>query len=106
MADNSRPIKNTAWTTSIILYSFSTPGAIQINPTIAAGDFLINQDQGTGVPGNMGTTPVKLNTSSAEVKLTLSASEMNADIVTIMWVDQTATKEWADGALVLLPAAS
>ena len=106
MADYSRPIKNTAYQVSISLYSFGTPGQVQRNPTIAAGDFKLNGDQSTGAPGNLATTPVLLNSASAEVKISLANTEMNYDVVYIEWRDQTSPPEWADGSLTIFPAAS
>lgn len=76
------------------LSSMSTAGSFQSNPTIAAGDFKVSKDG--GALANLNTLPAVTPASSVMVKFTLSATEMTADNVTVVGIDQTATKEWAD----------
>ena len=76
------------------LSSMGTPGGFQSNPTIAAGDFKVSKDG--GALANLNTIPAVTPAGSVMVKFTLSATEMTADNVTIVGIDQTAQKEWAD----------
>ena len=72
-------------------------GSFKSSPTIAAGDFKVDKDGG-GLT-NLATLPAVDPAASVLVKVTLSATEMNADVVTIVGVDQTSPKEWADFVL-------
>jgi hypothetical protein len=76
------------------LSDMSTPGSFKSSPTIAAGDFKVSKDG--GALANLATIPAVAPAASVMVKFTLSAAEMTADNVTIVGVDQTTTKEWAD----------
>lgn len=67
---------------------------MQSNPTIAAGDFKVDKDGG-GLT-NLSTLPSVDPASSKLVKITLSSTEMNADVVTVVCSDQTEPPEWAD----------
>lgn len=69
-------------------------GSFKSSPTIASGDFKVDKDGG-GL-NNLGTLPSVDPASSVLVKITLSATEMNADVVTVVCIDQTSPKEWAD----------
>lgn len=91
------PVKNEDFIFFITLASVATPGSFQSNPTIATGDFKVSIDGGSLT--NLATIPAVTPASSVMVKVTLSASEMNGDNITVIGVDQTATKEWADFAL-------
>ncbi|MEO0477135.1 MAG: hypothetical protein AAF085_14365 [Planctomycetota bacterium] len=68
-------------------------------PTIAAGDVQISKDG--GVFANVATLPTFTN---GQLAIALSATELQAEQVTIRWVDQTADKEWDDDASVLTTA--
>ena len=70
------------------------PLSFKVNPTIAAGDFKVSKDGGAFV--NLATLPVVSPAGSVQVKFVLSTSEFNGDNVSIVGIDQTATKEWAD----------
>lgn len=76
------------------LADMSTPGSFKSSPTIAAGDFKVSKDGGALT--NLTTIPAVDPAASVMVKFTLSASEMTAANVTIVGIDQTTTKEWAD----------
>jgi hypothetical protein len=88
------PVKNEDFIIRIALADMNTPGSFKSNPTIAAGDFKVDKD-GAGL-NNLSTLPSVDPASSVLVKITLSSTEMNADVVTLVAIDQTATKEWCD----------
>jgi hypothetical protein len=99
MAQSWPPVKGVAFTIRVMLRDFSVPGAWKANPTIAAGDFKVDID-GAGF-NNPATLPSVSPASGEAVLITLSTSEMNGDVITVKWIDQTATKEWADGGLCI-----
>jgi hypothetical protein len=88
------PKKNEDFLIRISLEDYANPGNLKSNPTIAAGDFKVDKDGG-GLT-NLSTLPSVSPASSVLVLITLSATEMNADVVTLVCIDQTAPKEWAD----------
>ena len=88
------PVKNEDFIIYIGLQSASDGLSFKSNPTIATGDFKVSKDGGALT--NLTTLPSVEPASSVMVKITLSATEMNADNVTIVGIDQTATKEWCD----------
>lgn len=72
----------------------ANPGQFKFSPTIASGDFKVDKDGG-GL-NNLSTLPSVDPPSTVLVKITLSGAEMNADVVTVVCIDQTSPKEWAD----------
>jgi hypothetical protein len=88
------PVKNEDFIIRVALADASVSGSFKSNPTIASGDWKVDKDGG-GLT-NLTTLPSVDPAASVLVKITLSATEMNADVVTIVGIDQTATKEWAD----------
>jgi hypothetical protein len=78
----------------VALADMNAPGSFDVNPTIAAGDFKVSKDGGSLT--NLTTTPTVEPASSVMVKISLSATEMTAGNVTIVGIDQTSPKEWAD----------
>jgi hypothetical protein len=88
------PKKNEDCIFRIALDDMAVPGSKKSSPTIAAGDFKVDKDGG-GL-NNLSTLPSVDPAASVLVKITLSSTEMNADVVTIVCVDQTSPKEWAD----------
>lgn len=88
------PVKNEDFVVYIALKDAEDALSFKSNPTIAAGDFKVEKDGGTAA--NLTTLPAVTPASGISVKVTLSATEMNADNVTIYGVDQTDPKEWAD----------
>lgn len=88
------PVKNEDFIIRIALADMNVSGSFKSNPTIAAGDFKVDKDGG-GLT-NLTTLPSVDPASTVLVKITLSATEMNADVVTLVCVDQTSPKEWAD----------
>src|SRR5437870_1738921 len=93
MATYVPPKKNTQLIFYASLASQANTKLMQVNPTIAAGDFKVSTDGGS--LANLGTLPVVTPASSAMVKFTLSTSEMNGDNVTVVCSD-AAGAEWCD----------
>jgi len=96
------PTNGEAFEFPFALESYASPGTFQVNPTLAAGDVTIVKDFGTGTPANIATLPTVLNASWPTIKVALSATEMTADTVAILFKDQTAPPEWAE-ILVSIP---
>lgn len=88
------PTKGEDFIIRISLEDMNILGSFKSNPTIAAGDFKVDKDGG-GLT-NLNTLPSVDPSSTVLVKITLSSTEMNADVVTLVCIDQTAAKEWAD----------
>ena len=88
------PKKNEDFKIRIALEDYNNPGNFKSNPTIAAGDFKVDKDAG-GLT-NLTTLPTVSPASSVCVLIELSSTEMNADVVTVVCIDQTSPKEWAD----------
>jgi len=88
------PVKNEDFKVRIALSDFAIPGSFKSTPTIAAGDFKVDKD-GAGLT-NLATLPTVSPAASVCVLVELSATEMNADVVTIVGVDQTSPKQWCD----------
>jgi hypothetical protein len=88
------PKKNEDFLIRVALENFTAPGEFKSSPTIAAGDFKVTTDAG-GLT-NLGTIPAVSPAATVCVLITLSAAEMNGDVITIVGIDQTAPKEWAD----------
>lgn len=91
------PKKNEDFKIRIALEDMAVPGRFKSSPTIAAGDFKVDKDGG-GL-NNLSTLPSVDPSSTKLVLLTLSNTEMNADVVTIICSDQTDPPEWADFVL-------
>jgi hypothetical protein len=88
------PVKGTDFIARVGLSDANIPGRFKSSPTIAAGDFKIDKD-GAGL-NNLATLPVVEPAGSKIVKITISATEKNADVVTVVCSDQTDPPEWAD----------
>ena len=88
------PKKNEDFLIRVALEDASGTGGFKSSPTIAAGDFKVDKDGG-GLT-NLATLPSVSPASTVLVLITLSATEMNADVVTLVCIDQTSPKEWAD----------
>lgn len=82
------------------LRDMSVSGSFKANPTLAAGDVKISKDGGAFA--NLASLPTVSPASGVGVVVTLSATEMTADYVLITFIDQTATKEWADDAISIV----
>lgn len=88
------PKKNEDFAIRIALEDYANPGNFKSNPTIAAGDFKVAVD--STALANLTTLPSVSPASTVLVLVSLSASEMNGDVITIVGVDQTSPKEWSD----------
>lgn len=88
------PKKNEDCLFRIALEDYANPGNFKSSPTIAAGDFKVAVD--ATALANLATLPTVSPASSVLVLITLSASEMNGDVITLVCIDQTSPKEWAD----------
>lgn len=97
------PVKGQDFKVRVGLEDYDAPGNLQVNPTIASGDFTVDIDGGGFA--NLTTLPSVSPAGGRAVLVELSAAEMNGDVITILCVDQTATKEWAD-LLISIPTVS
>lgn len=88
------PVKNEDFIIYVALSKATDSASFQSSATIAVGDFKVSKDGGALT--NLTTIPAVEPAGSVLVKITLSATEMNADNVVVVGIDQTATKEWAD----------
>ena len=103
VAPYNPPVKNENFLVRIALADMANPGSFKSNPTIAAGDFKVDID-GAGL-NNLGTIPLVSPASSVLVLVTLANTEMNGDVISIVGIDQTSPKEWAD-FVVSIPTTS
>jgi hypothetical protein len=97
------PVKNEDFIFFIALEDYANPGNFRSSPTIAAGDFQVSKDGGSFA--NLTTLPTVSPASSEMVQISLSATEMNADNVSIRCKDQTTPKEWADTIINIVTTA-
>jgi len=93
-------VKAQAFQTAVVLQDNANPGSFLANPTINAGDVKVDKDGGGFV--NLATLPTVVPAAGVRVSVSLSATEMTADIVTIAFISQTSPKPWADLVLVIL----
>jgi len=93
MASHVTPKKNAEYIMYIGLPDSSDTKLFKASPTIAAGDFKVSTDG--GALGNLTSLPTVTPSGGKMVKITLSASEMNGDNVTLVASD-AAGDEWAD----------
>jgi hypothetical protein len=91
------PKKNEDFEIQVSLEDIANPGNLKANPTIASGDWKISKDG--GALANLATLPAVEPAGSVLVTVALSSTEMNADVVSIVGIDQTSPKEWADFVL-------
>lgn len=98
------PNKNEDFVVRVSLSDLAVSGSFKASPTIAAGDFKVDKDGG-GLT-NLTTLPTVDPAGSVLVKITLSNTEMNADVVTLVCIDQTSPKEWADLTLSIPTSAA
>jgi len=87
--------KNAAFTFDMVVVDSSSRPDLKANPTIAAGDWKISKDG--GALANLTTLPVVAPASSVIIKIVLSATEMNANRITIIGID-AAGAQWDDNA--------
>lgn len=94
MAHNP-PLRGVAYEFYVSLRSQANVKVFQANPTLAAGDVKVSKDG--GALANLTTLPAAVS-SSKLVKVNLSATEMTADNVTVIFSD-AAGAEWCDLAI-------
>lgn len=94
MADygSARPIRGQAYTFEVGLTSQSDTKTFQSNPTLATGDVKVSKDG--GATANLTTLPTAIG-SGKLVTVSLSASEMTADRVAVIFADASGA-EWCD----------
>ena len=78
----------------------TTSGSLKTNPTLAAGDVMVSKDG--GAYANITTLPSTYPSASNTILVSLSATEMEAAIISVRFADQTATKEWCDSVVSIL----
>jgi hypothetical protein len=98
------PVKGEDFKIRISLEDYANSGNFKSSPTIAEGDFKIDKD-GAGL-SNLTNLPTVSPASSVLVEIVLTATEMNADVVSIVCIDQTAPKEWCDLVITIPTTAS
>ncbi|MCB1150932.1 hypothetical protein KDK88_05255 [bacterium] len=96
------PVKNVAYEFDVSLESQAAPGTFQAAPTLAAGDVKVIKDGGTAA--NITTLPTVTPSGGVVVRVQLSATEMDADKVTVVFQD-VAGDEWYDLAVAIQPQA-
>lgn len=99
-SNSNPPLKNQEFTFPLTLESYASPGTLQANPTIAAGDFQISKDGGTFA--NLTNLPTVTPTGGKRVEVVLTATETNCNNWLVVWEDQSADKEWRGGSLGVL----
>lgn len=100
------PIRGNAFETYLALWDFSNPGSYKANPTLAVGDVQVSKDGANFANIDAGGTniPSLSPAASRMIKLSLTATEMTADLVVVRFVDQTNPKEWADMIVTIVTA--
>lgn len=97
MASKFPPVKNSAYVFRCVLFAQDT-NQIKANPTLASGDWKVSIDG--GVFANLATLPDVDPDSSVQVKVSLSADEMNGDEIMVTAID-AAGDEWHSAAWVI-----
>lgn len=87
----------------VCLEDWVNPGLFKANPTLASGDVQISKDEGAFA--NLATLPTVAPAAGRQVQVELSATEMTADKVTIVFHDQTVPAEWADYSITIVTTA-
>lgn len=101
MASKLPPVKGAAYTFRCVLFAQSD-NQIKSNPTLAAGDWKASIDGGAFA--NLATLPDVDPDGSVQVKVSLSADEMNGDEIMVTAID-AAGAEWHSAAWVIHTAA-
>jgi hypothetical protein len=101
MASKLPAVKGAAYTFRAVLFAQSG-NQIKTSPSIAAGDFTTSKDGGAF--GNLATIPAESPASSGQVLVTLSASEMDGDEITVRAIDASGD-EWHSQAWTIMTAA-
>ena len=93
MATYQPPKRGVEYITYVSLVSQADAKLLKANPTLAAGDVQISKDGGAFA--NLATLPTVTPAAGKGVKVTLSATEMTADNVLVIFSD-AAGAEWCD----------
>jgi len=101
MASSLPPVKNAAFTFDVCLVSQADTDIFKTSVTLAAGDITVSKDGGAF--SNITTLPTEIGTSGV-LPIALSATEMNADRVTVRFHD-AAGDEWQDALVTIYTAA-
>lgn len=96
MAEYCLPKRGVAFITYMGLVSQADTKLLIASPTLAAGDFKISKDG--GATANLATLPTNTPAASSQIKISISATEMEADNVTIVGID-AAGAEWCSFCL-------
>ena len=91
------PLKGSTYSFELALVSQANVNLFQVNPTLVAGDVQVSKDGGAFV--NLAALPTVIGAGKA-VTVALSAAEMTADRIVVLFSDQ-AGAEWQD-KLVLI----
>ncbi len=97
------PVKAEDFAFDVCLEDYATPGLFKSSPTLAAGDVKVSKDGGAFA--NLNTLPAVSPAASKLVGVVLSATEMTADKVTVVFSDQTVPPEWNDYAVTIITTA-
>ena len=93
MPTSFKPIRKRAYVFNVGLVDQANTKLLKAAPTLAAGDFKISKDGGAFA--NLATLPTVTPAGGVGVKISLSATEMDADNVVITCID-AAGAEWCD----------
>jgi len=89
---NAPPTSGVEYIFYTVLPSVASPGTFQVNPTLAAGDVKVSTDGGAF--GNIASLPTVTPAAGRQVKVTVSASEMTGDSISVLFID-AAGNEWS-----------
>lgn len=103
MATYVPPKRATAYIIYVGLEDQANAGLFKSNPTLASGDFKVSKDGGS--LANLTDLPTVTPASGKMVKITLTATEMTADNVTVVCSD-AAGAEWYDLIINIATAAN
>jgi len=101
MASSVPPVKGSAFTFDISLVSQTDTDIFKTSVTLASGDVQMSKDGGAFT--NIATLPTEIGTTGV-LAVTLSATEMTADRVTVRFHD-VAGNEWQDAMVTIYTAA-
>lgn len=97
------PLRNSAYVTYVALVDQSDPLLFKAAPVIASGDWKVSKDG--GALANLTTLPTVEPSGGVMVKISLSATEMDADNVTVVGIDASGA-EWASVVLNIATVAN
>ena len=92
------PVKGVAYAFALFLIDQTNRSSFKSSPTLATGDFKVDKDDAGFT--NLATLPVVSPAATARVLVSLSATEMAADKVTVLAHD-AAGGEWDDVAATI-----